>query len=62
MTINLDSDDRVVTRCSACRPSEPTTRHVCRECGKDLRLRPFVRLLDGSIVCRRCYRDLWAPR
>jgi hypothetical protein len=39
-----------------------STRHVCRECGKDLRLRPFVRLRDGSIVCRRCYRDRWAPR
>jgi hypothetical protein len=40
----------------------PGTRHRCIECKRDVRLRPFVRLCDGSIVCRRCYRDRWAPR
>jgi DNA-directed RNA polymerase subunit RPC12/RpoP len=41
---------------------DPATRYRCAECKRDMRLRPFVRLLDGRIVCRRCHRDYWVPR
>jgi hypothetical protein len=41
---------------------ERPTRHSCWECGKDLRLARFHRIDKTRIVCRRCYRDRWAPR
>ena len=43
-------------------PLDPPTRHRCFECGKDLRLARFHRIDKTRIVCRRCYRDRWAPR
>ena len=43
-------------------PLDPPTRHRCFECGRDLRLARFHRIDDTRIVCRRCYRDRWAPR
>jgi hypothetical protein len=41
---------------------ERPARHRCWECGKDLRLARFHRIDATRIVCRRCYRDRWAPR
>jgi hypothetical protein len=43
-------------------PLDPPTRHRCFECGRDLRLARFRRIDATRIVCRRCYRDRWAPR
>jgi hypothetical protein len=43
-------------------PIDPPTRHRCFECGRDLRLARFHRIDKTRIVCRRCYRDRWAPR
>jgi hypothetical protein len=43
-------------------PLDPDTRFRCVECKRDVRLRPYVRLTAQTIVCRRCYRDRWAPR
>jgi hypothetical protein len=43
-------------------PLDPPTRHRCFECGRDLRLARFHRIDATRIVCRRCYRDRWAPR
>jgi hypothetical protein len=43
-------------------PPDPPTRHRCFECGRDLRLARFHRIDKTRIVCRRCYRDRWAPR
>jgi hypothetical protein len=43
-------------------PIDPPTRHRCFECGKDLRLARFHRIDAKRIVCRRCWRDRWAPR
>jgi formylmethanofuran dehydrogenase subunit E len=37
-------------------------RWRCIECNRDLRLRPFRRLRDGRLVCRRCFAERWAAR
>ena len=43
-------------------PLDPPTRFRCVECNRDVRLRPFKRLLDGRLTCMRCWRDRWAAR
>jgi hypothetical protein len=43
-------------------PLDPDTRHRCVECKRDVRLRPFKRLLDGRLVCRRCFADRWTAQ